>query len=480
MYYCLVKKKLILFILFFKCSLFFCQETNYWNNQYGANSTLLGGAVVSTYCDNGAMFYNPATMAFKDSGNISVSANLYNIENIVFTDALGTNLDIKNTNYYVAPQLVSGDVHRGKKIDVGFILLTKNDINFAFSEANKDIYQMRPTYSVYDTVHTYNYIASFQGHTRIYENWAGISLNFKLNKKWAVGVTNFVAYRFQKFNKSLNISAFGTDDTLYRYNAKFDASQSVTFDNLNNIIKVGVAYNSKFFDVGIAATLPSISLFGIGKASVNWYLSNSTPSVSQNYLEFSKEEKLKITYKNPFSISMGFCVKISKTKLFLSGEYFAPINRYALYNPGNVVTPKKTTKSVQFNSDDVKGVTKFANPVLNLAIGLEQQITKKIKLLGGFNTDFSSVRADSVRGSDNDISYSYINLWHTSLGVKINLSKKSLTVGLTTAYGSLKNQNQIANLTAPTDIEFSAMTGYPVDISNHTYKSIGFVLGLSF
>ena len=80
------------------------------------------------------------------------------------------------------------------------------------------------------------------------------------------------------------------------YNAKLDVSQGITDDNLNNIIKIGIAYNSKFFDFGLTSTLPSLSLFGVGKAYTNWYFTNTTQYVNQNYLVFSKEDKLKIIY----------------------------------------------------------------------------------------------------------------------------------------------------------------------------------------
>lgn len=474
-----MKRVLLLFSFFLQSCFLISQENNYWNAQYGSNSALLGGAVVSTYCDNGAMFYNPATMAFKDSGSISFSANLYKLERTVASNALGEGLDLSSYNYAILPQLLSGSFHINKKIELGLILITRNDVDFAFNQAINNAYRMLPTYSEPDTARLYNYIASFEGHSRIYETWGGASASYKINTHLSFGLTNFIAYRYQKFQRSLNITALGLNDTTYSYNAKFQSSQNVAMYDFNYILKLGAAYNSKHIDAGISLTLPSLSLFGIGRATTEWYLSNSTPYWNENYLVFDKEIKHPFVYKTPLSVAAGTCFKFNKTKVFFTGEFFAPIQPYALYEPVND-TSYRSKNTIRFSKDSVNGVIKFANPVFNFAIGLKQKLNAKLKLLLGFNSDFSAVTSDNVVDEYNDISYSYMNLWHYSAGLKIASKKKIITMGISGSWGKLGEQSQYANLTSPTDIEESTMMGYAKEISTYRYKGIALIFGINF
>lgn len=474
-----MKQVFLLFSFLLQSGFLISQENNYWNAQYGSNSALLGGAVVSTYCDNGALFYNPATMAFKDSGSISFSANLYKLERTVTSNALGDGLDLSNYNYDILPQLVSGNFHLSKKTDLGLILITRNDVDFAFNQAINNTYQLIPVYSDPNTTRPYNYVANFEGHTRIYETWGGVSASHKINDHLAFGLTNFIAYRYQKFQRNLNISALGLDDTTYSYNAKFQSSQNVAMYDFNYVLKLGASYTSPYIDFGVSLTMPSLSLFGIGRATSEWYLSNSTPDGNDNYLIFDKEIKHPFIYKTPLSVAVGTCIKFNKSRIFLTGEFFASIQPYSVYTPIND-TSYKSKNIIRFSADTITGVTKFANPVFNFAIGLEQKLNDKLKLLIGFNSDFTAVKSDNLVDEYNDISYTYLNLWHCSAGLKIASKKRVITIGISSSWGNLSGQSQYANLTTPTDIEESSMMGYGQETSTYRYRGIALVFGVNF
>jgi hypothetical protein len=447
----------------------FSQENNYWNTQYGANSTLLGGAAVSSYCDNGAMYYNPATMSFKDSGNIYLSANLYKIETINFSNALGKGMDLNSANYGISPQLLSGNLYHKHRFDLGAILLTRNDIDFAFNQAIKNTFQMQ-FYSEPDSTHAYHYIASFEGRTRLIEQWAGISCSYQLNPRFAIGITNFVGYRFQRFSQVWQMAALGANYTNYHYHAESEYTQIVSYDNFNYISKAGAVYQGNWMNLGMAVTAPSFNIFGIGRLTNSYYFSNLSPSWQYNFLIFDNVKRLRVQYKTPFSVSAGLSLKAKSTKLYISAEYFAMIKPYT------VISTHLTNKnSVQFNAGPGESdVIKSASPVFNAAIGIEQKIAKNIKLLIGLRTDATAIRPDSI-----DISYSNINLWHGSFGVKVTKAKRSITIGITGSYGERKNTYQMANLTAP-DIWNNLLMGDVAKASTHTYQSAGLVVGFSY
>lgn len=474
-----MKHLLLLLLITFCLNDTRAQENNYWNAQYGCNSSLLGGAVVSSYCDNGALFYNPATVAFKDSGTISISANVYKLEDTKLSNVLGNGIDMKNFNYGILPQLISGSFHTGKKTELGFIIITRNDVDFVFSQALHSISPMMPTNWSPDTVRLYDYLASFEGRTRIYETWGGLSGCYRVNEHFSLGMTHFLTYRYQKFQRNINITALGLNDTSYSYSANFQSLQNVLMNNFSYLLKLGAAFKSDRMDAGIAITLPSLHLGGIGNATSEWYLNNSTQYGNDSYLLFDKENNRPFKYKTPFSVALGTCIKFPKTKLYLSGEYFAPIDPYSVFSPVTD-TSYKSNKIVRFNADSVSGITKFANPVFNFAVGMEQKLNPKLNLLLGFNSDFSAVNPDNVAYEYNDISYTYINLWHFSAGFKIISKKKIVSIGLLAAYGHVYEQLQFADLRVPSDIEENQMMGYPQETADFRYRGIALVLGVNY
>ena len=82
------------------------QDMNYWTNQFGTRSALMGGAVVGGIKDNTAVYYNPAALAFIDSASVSASANIYRLENIKLTNAVGEGKNFSSLNLGSIPLLV--------------------------------------------------------------------------------------------------------------------------------------------------------------------------------------------------------------------------------------------------------------------------------------------------------------------------------------------------------------------------------------
>ena len=203
-----VKNYFLLLISVFSFNII-AQENNYWYHQYGAKSSLLCGAAVATYFDNGAIYYNPATLCFKDSGNISLSANLYNAEILKRQNALGEGLNLTSTNFNFSPQIVSGNKKIGKKAELEFILMSRADVQVNHNLSFNKIYN--------DTLLFYSnnslYVASYNYRKRVLDEWAGISMSFKLTDKIGLGIASFVRYRFSRYAMDLKSSSIG----LYQY-----------------------------------------------------------------------------------------------------------------------------------------------------------------------------------------------------------------------------------------------------------------------
>ena len=59
-----MKTALLTFCLLIGYSTTQAQDMHYWTQQYGARSSMLGGAVIHGLDDNSAVFYNPANLAY--------------------------------------------------------------------------------------------------------------------------------------------------------------------------------------------------------------------------------------------------------------------------------------------------------------------------------------------------------------------------------------------------------------------------------
>lgn len=119
---------------------------------------------------------------------------------------------------------------------------------------------------------------------------------------------------------------------------------------------------------------------------------------------------------------------------------------------------------------------KNAREVVNFGICVEQFLKKQTSLLFGFHSDYNSDGLKEKNIDNNDISFTFFNLWHGTMGISFTQKNKKITIGLAGAYGSLSNQLQIANFTAPSDDTF--LIGKTSYNSNYTYKSIALVIGL--
>ncbi len=97
------------------------QDTNYWTQQFGTRSALMGGAVVGGVKDNTAIFYNPGSLGFLDTGSVSVNANLYRFENISIENAQGQQKGFKSAGFTSFPVLAAA-ITRSSYHSIGALL----------------------------------------------------------------------------------------------------------------------------------------------------------------------------------------------------------------------------------------------------------------------------------------------------------------------------------------------------------------------
>jgi hypothetical protein len=181
----------ILFVIIF--SKVSAQDTHYQTNQFGTRSALMGGAVVGGVKDNTAIFYNPGSLGFIDTGMVSINANLYRIETIQIENVLGQTKDFKGMNFTSLPLLISGMIKtKNDRLKIGYGFATP--VNFSFSGSAR----LDGDYPITNDIESpglESYIAQGLLNTELRETLIGLGFGYKLNDNWSVGLTNQFTYR---------------------------------------------------------------------------------------------------------------------------------------------------------------------------------------------------------------------------------------------------------------------------------------------
>ena len=450
----------------------FGQDNNYWNMQFGAKSSLLGGAVVGDYADNGTMFYNPGALIYKDSGSVNVSANLYKVERMRIENALGNEINTVSYNFDVTPQLISGSKKLSPHVDIGAVALTHNDVDLTFQQSSSGPKAIYPQ----DTLYKRSYIGDFDYRNRINEQWVGLCMSFHLTPKLSVGFTCFFAYRFQRFTHHISASAISDDPLLKKFTSHYDYSRDVRYDLVNTLSKFGLIYtpNSRL-RIGLTTTMPSLTLFGLGKTYTKIYSANMASNNFESYTVFDRQKGLNAKYATPFSVAIGLTTQLGRAKIYVSAEYFAPIKQYDMINPEDSLNILKS--GVEYNSSNLLSVQHSAHEVLNGAIGIEYKLLKKFSILTSYRTDFNSQKNKTTAQDNGSLATSYIDLHHVTLGCVVQKNKKSFMVGLSFSTGELFSQRQFADFNNPTDE--TNLLGASLNRAMYNYKSLGIIFGVT-
>jgi hypothetical protein len=162
-----------------------------------------------------------------------------------------------------------------------------------------------------------------------------------------------------------------------------------------------------------------------------------------------------------------------KRKFFFSFEYFNSIDPYYLIEPEERGVIRPLDDNYTYTSVDFMGIMEAPTSILNIAIGYEQRLTKKINLLASFRTNNSFM--DGYY-SDMSISQSFWDLWHFSLGGIYKKKRSDISIGISYCDGFGEMQPYVV-MTDPTEKNF-----FQGNIYNNfnLFRSISFSLGYNY
>ncbi|MDB5229015.1 MAG: long-chain fatty acid transport protein [Bacteroidota bacterium] len=470
-------KKIYFLIGFFINTICLHAQNHYWLQQFGAENTLLGGAVVGGVSDNAAMYYNPARLGFITATKISVSANAYGVDLIKLKNAAGNGLELKSSKLLLYPQIASGSIDIKKKRKLKFIYGTlvryRSQIHFEQENSmNYNVFTKLPGDEFYDARVDFDY--------NVIANWIGGSLAYRLNDNWSIGYTQFFTYINVQYHQGYTIT---TDNHISKTDFVSSNNHSLNFNlnSVNVIEKIGIAYEKKsakkedfYYRVGLCATMPSLKMYSSSKVtqiselnnidehnfSVDSFFTSSTVLNNSN-------KKIKSNLKDPASIALGFEIENSRIRFCTTVEYFFRVKEYTMIRDNSQTVKRPVQNGKPEYITDYMTIHEAKSGVLNAGFGIEfkfntqnenQKKEHTWSILIGARTDFNNDQlyrlervepgAEQIYNPDN---WGYI---HYSAGAALNRRSDKFTFGLDYGRGITVKSMQAINITEPTSANF--------------------------
>ena len=402
------------------------QGGHYWTEQYGTRSILMSGSVIGGVEDLGAVYYNPGRLSLIHNPAFLLSAKLYQLERLTFTDAFDENNSLDKKSFGGVPGLVAGTFKIGfmPRHSFAYAMLTRSRADYGFTvRANKegDLSEELPGEELLT--------GKLSVASHLIDEWMGLTWSFPLKENLSVGITT--AYVSTGSSKNIDMQL----QLLYNSRkgvGQFQRTRTVDFTDNGLLWKFGLAWEGKFFNFGLTATTPKIHLRGSGNFVYEDFLSGLPDSVAARRFESSIQSKLPAHSLSPYSVGGGISFKILKRhRIHLSGEYYGRIPKYTIL-AANPFTGQSTGNETNFI------LYEEAEPLLNYGAGMEFVFSEHWSIYLSYCTDYSYVPTDIERLTDFTTETSNAtfraDINHTAAGFILKLKSADITLGGTYAW----------------------------------------------
>jgi hypothetical protein len=430
------------------------QDSHYWTNQYGTDAQLLGGLVVGSANDLSATYYNPGAIALTEDERLVLSTQAVEFISIYLKGGTVGDKDLSSVQTRPAPGIFALRFYKDSlhTNHFTFSLLTRRNSQHDFQEVS---------ILSQDVIDDWSGVEDFSGEflvgNRLTETWVGIGYSRNLSKMTGIGITQFVAVRNhevrnQTIAQAVNGQGLGQTGILI---------DNWKYTNIRLLWKLGFVSREGNLSYGLTLTTPSIDITGNGQYFFNRSLMGSA---EDPLLISGANEDLPVSYRSPFSISVGASYRFGDTALYFTAEYFNKINQFT------VMDVKRPDVQTEQSANDYK-LQHQLESVLNYGLGVEQKISELVSLYGSFYTNFSGVSPNT--GSD--LTFAGYNIYHLTVGSLFSLFNLKLTFGVGLGFGTEEIENLV-------DFSSSDLENYLLGrfgSQDIRYRSIKFVFGLS-
>ncbi|MBP6694789.1 MAG: hypothetical protein KA161_06655 [Saprospiraceae bacterium] len=478
-------------------------QNHYWAQQYGAESTLLCGAMTAGSDDNSAMYYNPGRLGFLETPKISASANVYGIEIVNLKNAAGTDLDLKSTKLMLYPQIAAGSliIKKQPKFKMVYGSLVRYRSSLHVEQNNTmtyDVFHTLPGDEFYDARVEYDFNCT--------ANWIGGAFGYRINDNWSIGYSQFFTYINLQYRQSYNIISANKSGNTYFVSSN-NTNLNFSINNVGAVEKVGIAYENQssrnenlFYRFGLTATMPSFKIFSKSKVYQSLELNNITeleflPTDSLTSISTvinNSNNNVPTQFKDPASLALGLEVENKRIRIAATIEYFIRIKEYDMIkdNSQTLVLPVQNNNPVYI--DNYMTVKHSNENIVNVALGIEYKFNPNVKnedkpriwsLLAGFRTDFNNhdvvYKLQKLQnGTENAFNPNSWKFMHCSFGASVDRKSDKFSFGIDYGTGLTKKTLQAINITEPAAENF--LLGEKQNTVVPKINSITFVMGYTY
>ncbi len=470
-------KILPLILMLIPCSLS-GQQSNYWSQQFGPRSALLGGAVVAGVRDHSAIFYNPSRLGVITNKNLSVSANGYELDLLHIPDGAGTGIELNSRTLNVMPLIISGifKLQRYPRHTIGYCLLTRDQFNIKMSARHEAVLNV---ISDHISPGPEDYTGQYVFKSSVYEMLTGWGYGCRISDHISIGLGNYGSYRSFHTDTYMATRAVSLDtvNVLTRRMANYTEMKYIELKNIRTVLKLGVSGEWDKFKAGLTVTSPSMNVFGWSTVMEDLTVNNMNMLGIDSLISFvasDRQEGLKSTYKTPLSVAIGLEYTLQKTLLSVTAEWFDRVGVYSMVTPEDkdLVQPDGF---FSLSSSDLLQVKDYKRSLVNVAVAFEQPLSKRLFVAGSFRTNQSFSNHDSL--GNMRVNFTDWNIYHAVMGITRKNEKSDLSIGLAYGFGRARNVRQWANLTEPT--EQRLLTGN-LQRTSVFYRTFSLMIGYTY
>ena len=394
------------------------QVTNYWTQQYGTRSNLLGGSVIGSVTDMSATYYNPGAVALFKEASLLLSAQVYEYAALKLEEGADEGRPLKTSSIRPAPDLLAGTLR--------FSWLGNHKLAYSILTRERSEVEIQARGSERDPASQVLTGEELLYSSNLKETWAGLAWSLPLGKNLGIGVSSYLAIRDQKRRSQVlseDLTPAGEIGTSILIN-------HFEYQNYRLVWKAGLGWNLSPLTLGFTITAPSVRLFGSGGALFNYTVAGldvDGDGTLENILAANYQDQLESRYQTSWALGGGGSYQIGKTKVHFSGEWFDAIDKFAVLNTKDFIS--------QSSGDTLSNqLTLELQSVFNYGIGIEHALRQRFTLFGSFSTDFSG----TVPGTKTNLSTTTLDVYNLAAGAAFTVARWELTLGGAYAYGREK------------------------------------------
>jgi hypothetical protein len=475
---------LIVFIVLLSTTIY--AQVNYARQEFGAASTLTGGACIASVRDNAAIFYNPGALGMIDSSSVSINADVYGFDLYNLKNDAGRGQDMKSFKTDIFPQIAAGSliIKKIPKLRITYGTLTRFSNDYKFDVNTTGYYDAVP-----GSPGPQYYNAQAEYELSSIEQWAGGGLAYKFSKAFSLGMSAFASY----LDYEAHSSTSATVDAVAGgspYSASVNEYNGSELQQLNGIIKVGAALDLGKLKLGLTITAPGFRMWSSGridKTLQGFNLNINNPDTSNMLMRHNSftisdaADNLKTYYFQPAVFSAGASYYLSKWTFHVSTDLTLGRKNHVLMSSPAVEQIQPLASYTNEPVNNFLMVKTDIKPVFNVGLGFEYALTKTLSILGGLRTDFSN--QEQFLPNNNDLGVQTFNIpsWdymHFSLGASYKKGAQLVTAGLNYGIGIPVSDYQAINLTEPQQSLF--LRGVPNTSTTTSVHYLAFILGYTY